>query len=1054
MQTFSSFRVYNASAGSGKTFTLVKEYLKIILSTSDVFSFKKILAITFTNKAAKEMKARILSNLINFSSGSFNDTAINLCQEIKLDKVKLQNRAGLILNEILNNYSAFSITTIDSFTYKLIRSFAFDLGLSLNFDVELNSKIILNSAVELLILKIGKNTKITNILLLFALFKWQQEQTWDVSFALNDIAKMLAKEDAVLEIEKIKPHTINDFLTLHRKLNKDIALFEKKAVNIGKTGLDSLKKFNISEDAFTYKDYPNFLKKLINKNFKAISFEGRLAKNIANQNFYKKDALESDIALIESHLNDFVETFFKAEQLFETDYPKYILAKLIIGKLIPLSVLSEINKCLETYKIDNNIRLNSEFNQIIRNHIKNEPVPFIYEKIGEKYTHFFIDEMQDTSVFQWENLIPLIGNALSQPNSSLFLVGDAKQAIYRWRGGNPQQFIDLAIDKNNIKKADKSTNYNPFYIEKKIESLKTNFRSFSEIIKFNNAFFTNTAKFLTNTDHKKLYESGNKQKINTKKGGYVQIDFLEKPTKSNPDKITYSDKILTILSKLDTNYNLGDVCILVRNKKEGVEIAENLSEAGYNIVTSDSLLLHQANNVHFVINFLNYIVNNNDKKALVKALIFLHKHLKLQTPLADYVADLILKSKKELLQNLNLVGIDFNDSTFNEMSLYNSVTYLINCFKLVKFSDAYLQFFLEEILNFEQKQKGDLQHFLTHFDDKKSELSIVSPINKNAVQILTIHKAKGLEFPVVIFPNNVKIYNEVKPTEWYHPKNKVDFNDFESLLISGGSRLEQSDEIGKSIYAKRKEALELDNINLLYVGLTRAVEQLYIITEQSTTQSESISYGKIFIDFLQFKQLWMPNVFTYSWGDKKRPTLNKNKIEEDSLKIKSISTNWASHGIHIVSNASKYQNESQQDATIYGTLIHDILAQIKTNDDINPILNLYQKTGKITIEDIKRFKTTLNNLVNYPDLKPYYAQGATVYNECEIVNKSKQLLRLDRLVIVNNFAIIIDYKTGNPQEKHRVQIKQYGAALAALNIKVKTKILVYLQNPINVIFVD
>jgi len=1051
VQTSTSFKIYNASAGSGKTFTLVKEYLKIILSTSNIFTFKKILAITFTNKAANEMKVRILSNLITFSSGSFNDMALNLCQEIKLDKVKLQNRAGLVLNEILNNYSAFSITTIDSFTYKLIRSFAFDLGLSLDFDVELNTKNILENAVELLVSKIGKGTKITDILLLFALYKWQQEQTWDISYALNDIAKMLTEEDAVLEIEKIKNHTINDFLTLHKQLHNSISSFEEKLFDIGKSGLDLLKTLNIPEVAFSYKDYPNFLKKLTGKNFKTISFEGRLAKNVANQNFYKKDASVSNIALIEAHSNDFVDVYFKAEQLFETDYHSYVLAKLIIGKLIPLSVLSELNKCLETYKTDNNIRLNSEFNQIIRNHIKNEPVPFIYEKIGEKYNYFFIDEMQDTSVFQWENLIPLIGNALSQPNSSLFLVGDAKQAIYRWRGGKPQQFIDLALDNDS-----KGTNPNqkPFFVDKKIKTLDTNFRSFSEIIKFNNAFFTNTAKFLSNDDYKKLYLSGNKQKVKDKIGGYVQIDFLEKSTKENPDEESYSDKILSILKQLDPGYNFGDVCILVRNKKEGVEIAENLSEAGYNIVTSDSLLLYQSDKVYFIINFLNYIVNNDDKKALAKSLFFLHKHLKLQTSLADFIADLILKSKKELLQSLTLIGVDFNESFFNEISLYQSVAYFINSFKLVEFSDAYLQFFLEEILNFEQKQKGDLQHFLIYFDDKKTELSIVLPKNKDAIQILTIHKAKGLEFPVVLFPNNVNLYHQIKPTVWYHPTNPKKFNNFETLLIEGGTALEKADNICQQIFEDKNKTLELDNINLLYVGLTRAVEQLYIITEQSTTKSKSITYGKIFEDFLLSKQLLLPNVLTYSWGNKKRVTFDKNKIKENNLKIKSISTNWASHGIHIVSNASKYKNESQQDASIYGTLIHDILAQIKTNVDINPILNLYQKTGKITTANTYEIRNILNSLVNHPKLKPFYKENVRIYNECEIVTKSKQLLRLDRLVIVNNFATIIDYKTGNPQEKHIAQIIQYEAALVALNYKVKTKILVYLQNPINVIFVD
>ncbi|NDK18567.1 MAG: UvrD-helicase domain-containing protein, partial [Zetaproteobacteria bacterium] len=214
MKDLASFQVYNASAGSGKTFTLVKSYLKIILSTPNTYRFKQILAITFTNKAAQEMKARVLSNLKAISDGAFNDLALQLCEETSISKNQLQQRASLVLNEILNNYSAFSITTIDSFTYKLIKNFAFDLGLSLNFEVELNTKNVLTNAVDLLISKIGKDQNITNVLLLFALFKWQQDETWDVTFALNNIANLLADEDAILEVETLNNKTLTDFSTL------------------------------------------------------------------------------------------------------------------------------------------------------------------------------------------------------------------------------------------------------------------------------------------------------------------------------------------------------------------------------------------------------------------------------------------------------------------------------------------------------------------------------------------------------------------------------------------------------------------------------------------------------------------------------------------------------------------------------------------------------------------------------------------------------------------------------------------------------------------------
>ncbi len=1056
MQEASSFQVFNASAGSGKTFTLVKSYLKIILGTPNIYRFNQILAITFTNKAAQEMKERVLLGLTNFSKGNFNDLENQLCSEMALSKTLLQHRATLVLNEILNNYSAFSITTIDSFTYKLIKNFAFDLGLNLNFELELTTKNVLTHAVEILISKIGKDQNITDVLLDFALFKWRQDETWDVTFALNNIANLLTDETSILEVEKLNSKTLANFLDLHKLLQKRIASFEKEAVELGESGLELIKNMAVSFEAFSYQDFPNFLKKLAKKDFITISFEGRLAKNIASDNWFKKDANSADKEIIEAHSATLKQIYLKIENLFSQQFGNYILAKLMIAKIIPLSVLSELNKCVETYKVDNNIRLNSEFNQLIRNHIKNEPAPFIYEKIGEKFQYFFIDEMQDTSVFQWENLIPLIGNALHQQDSSLFLVGDAKQAIYRWRGGKAQQFISLSTDKNESEIDHDAKENNPFFIEKEVKSLETNFRSYSEIINFNNRFFKNSAKYLTNIAHQNLYTLGNNQQDNSKKGGYVQIDFLEKVTRENPSKETYSDKILQILNQLDSSYNFGDVCVLVRSKKTGIEIANNLTTAGYEIVTSDSLLLYQSTYVDFCLNFLKYLVREDDKIALAKALIFLHKHLQLQMALPDLLADLTQQSKSKLQQRLKAFGIYFNESVFNSLSLYQAVAYLIRSFKLVKIADAYIQFFMEEVLTFEQQQKGDLSNFLDYFEDKKEDLSIVSPKNKNAIQILTIHKAKGLEFPIVIFPNDENLYREKNPTEWYHPENPEDFNNFESILIEGGPRLEQTDKVGREIYELKKESLELDNMNLLYVGLTRAEEQLYIITAPASSTTQSITYGKIFEDFLKINQLWQSGKNTYCFGKNQRPQqVNEPKTDKfETILLESISTDWESHNIKIVSNASKYWDDEQHKAADYGTLLHDILAEIKTADDVNAAVNKYQIIGKITSTEASDFKKLLTQLVNHPLLKTYYHHNNTVYNECEIATNTKQLYRLDRLIITDNTAVIIDYKTGKPKEEHQIQINQYADAIETLNFKITTKILVYLQEPLNIVFVN
>ncbi|MFK5889992.1 MAG: UvrD-helicase domain-containing protein [Flavobacteriaceae bacterium] len=1045
MQTPSLFKVYNASAGSGKTFTLVKEYLKIVLNTTDVFTFQKILAITFTNKAANEMKERVLNNLHAFADGNFNDMAQKICQEIAIDKTILQKRASNILREIINNYSAFAITTIDSFTYKIIRSFAFDLGLSLNFDVELNSQNILEETVNNLISKMGKDDNLTKTLLRFALFKWQKDETWDVTFALNTVAKLLVKEDAVSELEKLKDKTLDDYLNLHKKLKKQITLFDTDIHKLATQGQQIITEINVSKKAYAGGgDYPSFITKLLDKNYD-INFEGRLAKSIAKNSWNSAKATFEECSAIESRLEALEKIYFEIKYYFDTQHKNYILAQLAIKNIIPLSVLSQLNRGLTDYKLDNNIRLNSEFNTLIRKHIKEEPVPFIYEKLGEKYSHFFIDEMQDTSVFQWENLIPLISNALHQPNGSLFLVGDAKQAIYRWRGGKAQQFIDLTLDEN------------PFFIEKKVETLPTNFRSFSQIIHFNNDFFESASKYLSNPTYQALYKDNSAQKTTDKIGGYVQIDFLEKGLSGEDKTNAYAENILNILQNLDTSYPFGDVCILVRKKGDGAKIASILSAHGYDIMTSESLLLINSVKVNFILNFLNYLADNSNKKALADVLIFLHQYLEIKIAIHDFISSFLNLSSIEVFKKFTSLNINFSDKLFNEQSLYQSVAYLIRSFKLIKNSDAFIQFFLEEVLNFEQKQQGALTSFLEHFENNKENFSVVSSKNEHAITILTIHKAKGLEFPIVIFPNNVTIHYEKDPTEWYKPKEPVAFNNFDTLLINGGPKLEKTDAVGQALYKKTKEALELDNLNLLYVGLTRAVEQLYLVTEQPPTRnSKSITYSLMYEDYLKEQGYWQAGQNSYSFGSKERPkhpSLEEKETQTNILKVRHISTDWQSHNIHIVPSASKYWNKEMKDAAEFGTLLHDILAQILTADDINTVLDSYFKMGKISALDVANFRKLILQIVNHLELKNYYAVNTTVYNECEIVTANKELIRLDRLILKDKTAVIIDYKTGTPNTKHEVQLNNYAEAISAMSYTVIHKILVYLRDPVQVVFV-
>ena len=515
-----SFQVYNASAGSGKTFTLVKEYLKILLTSDNTYKFQQILAVTFTNKAAGEMKERVIENLNAFSKEEKNDMLQVIGKESNLPEVIIFKRSQAVLNAILQNYSAFGIMTIDSFTHKLIRTFAHDLHLPLNFEVEMDAESLLNEAVDVVISKIGSDKKLTDLLVSYSLQKLEDDKAWDISMELKSFAKIILNETDAANLKSLNKISIDEFKILKEKLQKENKQLEDEFLGIGKKGLQIINDNGLEHNEFSYADLPNHFKKLTKlKYLKAdeLKFEGRLNTTIEeNKNLFTAKCSANSKQIIESIAPILKELYDESKKLYTEKYARYTLNNLIVEGLIPLAVLNYINNALQDLKSENNILLNAEFNQLIGDTIKNEPAPFIYERIGEKFRYYFIDEMQDTSQLQWQNLIPLIDHAISSENElgepgKLLLVGDAKQSIYRWRGGKSEQFISLSSEEKN-------KNNNPFYVEKVLKSLETNFRSYSEIIDFNNSFFKHSSQYLSNTSYRNLFFEGNSQNVNHKTG--------------------------------------------------------------------------------------------------------------------------------------------------------------------------------------------------------------------------------------------------------------------------------------------------------------------------------------------------------------------------------------------------------------------------------------------------------------------------------------------------------------------------------------------------------
>jgi ATP-dependent exoDNAse (exonuclease V) beta subunit len=1046
VQQLSTFQVYNASAGSGKTFTLVKQYLKVLLTSSDLFMFQKVLAITFTNKAAGEMKERVLSNLEAFAEGDENDLLKIILSETALEATLIKERSKKILGAILQNYSAFSITTIDSFTHKIIKSFAYDLGLSLNFEVEMDAISLLNEAVDVLISKIGTDKKLTNLLIDYSLDKTDDDKSWDISKDLNDFARVLLNEEDVKHFRALAHKELDDFFDLKNRLQKANKEIEREYEVFGTEVLSFIEASGAQILDFAQRgECPNHFQKLTKlRSLKSddLKFDGRLDKTIEEgKNLYAGKVTASVKDTIEGISEQLRLYYYQSKDLYTRTYSNYLLNKITLKSIIPLAVLNNINSELNTIKEDNNIRLNAEFNQLISDNIKDEPAPYIYERIGQRFQHYFIDEMQDTSVLQWQNLIPLIENALAQENSNLLLVGDGKQAIYRWRGGKAAQFIDLGAKQEN-----------PFNIQKEIKSLETNFRSYSEIINFNNSFFQHTSNFLQNESYKKLFYEGNTQLENNKKGGFVSLTFLDKEEEKDEEKVKYPKKVLEKINQLKEDFYLNEICVLTRTKKDGIAVADYLSDNGISIISSETLLLKNNAKINFIIDVLHVIQNANDEEKRFEVLYFLYVHLQVKIPKHAFFKKHIKLTNAVIFDDLKSYGISFNFSVFQQVPFYEKIEEIIRGFNLVDSSNAYVQFFLDVVLE-QQRKVTDIGDFLEFWELKKDKLSIVASENANAVQVMTIHKSKGLEFPVVIFPCDVEIYRQISPKIWFDDLPE-DYQ-FKELLVDYKKDLSLINARGLEIYNQQREELELDNFNLLYVSLTRAVEQLHVITEKkiSAKGAENVNhYSGIFINYLKEQNLWQEDLLAYTFGNMGRIQKKEAATSLTEIHEKFISTPWQEHNIILLASASKLWNTAQGEAIDFGNLFHEILSKISTNNDVESIVAQYHQQGLINEVQLKSIKEAIYSVVNHSELKPYFSEEVTVFNEREIVDIDNQVVIPDRLVFnAQNEVTIIDYKTGNPSIEHHQQLLRYERVLKSMHFKVDKKLLVYMNAFIDVV---
>ncbi|MBN2172966.1 MAG: UvrD-helicase domain-containing protein [Bacteroidales bacterium] len=1055
------FVVYKSSAGSGKTHTLVKEYLKQVFAEPS--NYRKILAITFTNKAANEMKQRIINNLTEIAepskyqgSNAVKFMLPDLLKETGIDETTIIQRASQILRLILHNYSDFAISTIDSFMHRIIRSFAFDLKLPINFEVEVDSDELIEKIIDLLMDKIGFDEDLTRTLIEFTKSKTDDEKSWNIDKELKEFAKFLLQEDSQKNIPKLKKLNLSDFSAIFQKIKKFNSWFEQTIKIEARKAVEHIHVNRIPDEAFFQgtRGIGTYFKNLAEGRMDKLDPNSYILKTVEED---KWTSGKADTNLIKSIDNIKAELLKCFESILEHKnkfFKKYLIFNEIKKNLYPLALLNEIEKVMDEYKSDNNILLIAEFNKRIAEIVMNEPVPFIYERTGEKYKHFLLDEFQDTSELQWQNLVPLLDNSLSEGHFNM-IVGDGKQAIYRWRNGDVEQFArlpDIYRDKSNTLFLQREQNFAQHFQE---NVLKKNFRSKSRIVEFNNSFFSFAKGFLSDL-YQEIYTDVEQEPSNKGVDGYVRISFMEKTDKDEFETRTL-ENIKSVINNCNTNeFNYQDIAVLCRDNKKASKVAAFLLQNGIQVVSFESLLLVNSPEVRFMISNLKYLANREDAIAKTEIILYLLRKKGKEEQFYRLILNIRFEGnsgndkKISFLQWVKSEGFNLNPDYLASLTLFDLCEELIRIYKLDQTANPYLQFFLDAMLNISGENISDPIDVIDWWEENKSKLSLIVPEGMNAVSVMTIHKAKGLEFPVVIYPFAVEQHRNTKAKLWLELNEIEEIPDLPVALVNAQKNLLETDYADQ--FTEESDKSLLDMLNLLYVVLTRPTDRLYVFSVvPSDKEDAKTSVPQLLKSYLVQKGMWEEGKIDYEFGSESDKTGSQKIISKSFQLEKFISNTWRNR-IALSYRAPEHWNvDEPEQKQEWGTLIHTILAKIKVTDDLEPVLRQMWSDGLISKEEKLVISEQLMNFLNKTEIGPFFEKGLQVKSEVELISKKGESFRPDRVILDGISATIIDFKTGQQESKHFDQVKYYKKQLEQVGYNPVKCVLLYVfsENPVH-----
>jgi len=1059
---YKPLKVYKSSAGSGKTTTLALEYLKLALGKGD--RFRHILALTFTNKAAQEMKDRILhylQKIIDYGKNPKSDKPFfyeqlisdsNNYQSLSPDKArqKISNDAQTLYKNLIHKYSEYAVTTIDSFTNRVIKSFSHDLGLSFNYQVELKTNLLIDLAIEELLSRINnEGGLLTNILSKYSKSKIDKEKSRNIRQDLKSRARSLLNDLEEEYLVGLRELSLEELQAIQATIDKSVDSFENYVEKIGKDFIEICKTNGIDKSSFYNRAaIYNYFDRIANSDFSKLQPNPTTFRTVNENKWTAGKVSAEQIDLIETYKSRFIQLFQEALTAIES-FADYKLKKEISNHFYPFMILVELEKILNQMKSEQQMIHISDFNKMISRNVAHESAPYIYERIGNKFQNYLLDEFQDTSVLQWHNLLPLVENGISQNYFSL-IVGDAKQSIYRWRGSDVKQFSEFPrIIKagNDPYMVQRQSLLNQSFRE---VNLTTNYRTGKNIVDFNNKLFGFIQnKHYLSEELEKIYESSTQKIDKTDTDSFVQIHTIDIKNSENKEEAEqeYIEKVYQIVKECKSDgYQLKDIAVLARKNKLLIEIARYLLEKGIPVISTESLHADSSPLVKFVLSLINHLYFPGEPLYQTEIIYFLSEQESFKDKI-DFKTTLeALHPEKELSDLWSALDIELDKEILIQSDTYESIEQLCNLFSLDK-TDSLLHFFLEAAFIFSQENHQDLAHFVEWWNINAEDYKLDVPEDWEAVKLLSFHKAKGLEFPVVINLFSDQHFNQsnwLSPEIWLNPELE-DVPQLQSFPFKVNSLKDTKYDM---VYQEENKLENLDKINLFYVAMTRPKERLYLLTDVfHPGQSESFKFSQLTDEFIRSENIMEIHAQLYQYG-------NYNPVKNENTEHKNIHPNlnkishaqWKKH-----IPMSLDTDDEKLAAADWGTKVHRFFAQIKSEEDIKDHLAQSKIKLHLNNNEFQHLVQQAEQVLQHPQISKLYQPGNLILNERDFYTPAKKVLRPDRIVKAEDKLYILDYKTGNKTAKNEDQIREYCTELKKITGFITKGYLIYLHDKLEVV---